>query len=655
MIIYENVKSGFIADWANNVLIDKIKSGLKRNHIGGGGYSEQHSWENSLPRVKNIIKDSGIPNDAGIAIEYKLPTTSCRIDFMISGYNEEGRGVIIVIELKQWSKVDRVENSFMVRALVSQNHVEEKAHPSRQALNYVGYLANMVEPAVEDKIRLFPCSYLHNYSLKENDPLIDSKFNTLFQKSPVFTMDTEDKLTDFIKKYIKKGDREKVIFDLDNGNIVPSARLIDDLSQMVEGKKQFYLLDSQEEVFEKAMDMVHDAIRSGEKHVLIVKGGPGTGKSVIAIQLLVNLIKEKIIANYTTPNSAPRNVYFEMLKNNDDQEYVNNLLAPSYNYMDSKTNDIPVVIVDEAHRLKMKAFVRGATRGNNQINEIINAALCSIFFIDEDQRVTDNDIGSIEEIKRCCELNNVKAQYIDEKELISQFRCKGSDGYLAWLDDVLEIRETNNKMLDTKEYDFRIIDDPDELDRLIVERNIDNKARLVAGYYKEWVSKKDKTKFDFELSSTFRKKWNLDGQTKPFAIRESSINEIGCIHTCQGLEFDYVGVILGDDIRYENGKIVSDITKNAKSDRTAMVHTKALYKKEPEKAKKIADEIIKNTYKVLMTRGLSGCYVYCEDKALSEYLKSRIISHDPADNAFAYEDKPIELPKVAEDNDEYKV
>ena len=130
------------------------------------------------------------------------------------------------------------------------------------------------------------------------------------------------------------------------------------------------------------------------------------------------------------------------------------------------------------------------------------------------------------------------------------------------------------------------MDSPDELDKLIIERNRENKARIVAGYYKEWVSKKDKTKFDFELTDTFKKRWNMENRTKPWAIRKDSINEIGCIHTCQGLEFDYVGVIIGTDLRYDNGKIITDLTKNANSDRTALVHTKALYKKDPEKAKK---------------------------------------------------------------------
>ncbi len=649
MIVYDNVKSGFIEDLRKDILITKIEENFKQK-IGGVKTGEKTAWENSLNRVVKIINNKDIPEDAGIAVEYKVPETDRRIDFMISGYSEEGKGVIIIIELKQWSKVDAVPNSLLVRALVSKNNVKETSHPSRQALNYAGYLSNLIEPVIKNKIILHPCSYLHNYTIKENDPLLDDKFDALFKQSPVFTMDNEDELRDFIKKYIKKGDREKVLFELDNGNIVPSIRLQDDIANMIEGKKQFYLLETQQDVYEKALNMAEETFKTNEKHVLIVKGGPGTGKSAVAIQLFAELYQRKIIAHYTTMNGAPRNVYFKELKNTEDQEYIRNLFTGAYSYDVAKTNEIPVIIVDEAHRLKQQTYV-GRVRGNNQIREIINAANFSIFFIDEDQMVTDNDIGTIEEIKRCCDINGVKTVNIEQMELESQFRCKGSTSYIAWLDNVLQIRKTANNILDTKEYEFKVVDTPDELDKLITERNGENKSRLVAGYYKEWISRNDSTKFDFELSETFRKKWNL-AKRKTWAIDKDSINEIGCIHTCQGLEFDYIGVIIGTDLRYKNGKVITYLTQNADSDKTSLVHTKALYKKNPEKAKKIADRIIKNTYKVLMTRGLRGCYIYCEDKPLAEYIKGKIKSID--DYQYKVEEEQVEYLQVAEESEEYK-
>ena len=207
-------------------------------------------------------------------------------------------------------------------------------------------------------------------------------------------------------------------------------------------------------------------------------------------------------------------------------------------------------------------------------------------------------------------------------DLKSQFRCDGSDGYLAWLDNVLEIRETANFDLDNK-YDFKVFDNPNELRKAIEEKNkINNKSRLVAGYCWDWISEgKNKTdvhdiiipEYDFGMS------WNL-GNSSTWAIDKESVNEIGCIHTCQGLEFDYIGVIIGDDLRYEDGHIVSDYTKRAKTDQSIKGINKIAKEEGFDEAKKITDSIIKNTYKTLMTRGMKGCYVYCTDKELSAYL-----------------------------------
>ena len=209
-------------------------------------------------------------------------------------------------------------------------------------------------------------------------------------------------------------------------------------------------------------------------------------------------------------------------------------------------------------------------------------------------------------------------------ELLSQFRCNGSNGYLAWIDNVLEIRETANHNLNGIDYDFRIFDNPHELRRAIVEKNrISRKARLVAGYCWNWPksTQNDPDYHDIVIDD-FEMSWNLSGG-EAFALDEKSIDYAGCIHTTQGLEFDYIGVIIGNDMRYEDNHILTDFTKRANTDQS-IKGLKKMYREKPEEALKIADEIIKNTYRTLMTRGMKGCYIYCTDKALSEYLKRRI-------------------------------
>ena len=288
--------------------------------------------------------------------------------------------------------------------------------------------------------------------------------------------------------------------------------------------------------------------------------------------------------------------------------------------MSEKTFRPMLTYSDEAHRLNEKSGLFH-NQGENQIKELIHSSLCSVFFIDEDQRVTMDDIGSVDQIKRWA--READSQ-VYEMELVSQFRCNGSNGYLAWLDDVLQIRETANPTLDDIDFDIRICDTPSEVRDLILEKNRDtNRARMLAGYCWNWNKQEaNNTEYHDIKIGDFEMSWNLNGG-EPFAVSDTSVNEIGCIHTSQGLEFDYVGVIIGDDIRYSNGRIITDFTKRASTDQSIR-GLKTLVKEKPEEAKKRADEIIRNTYRTLLTRGMKGCYIYCVDEELEKYLKERL-------------------------------
>jgi DUF2075 family protein len=288
-------------------------------------------------------------------------------------------------------------------------------------------------------------------------------------------------------------------------------------------------------------------------------------------------------------------------------------------FTNSEQSQFDVLIVDEAHRLNAKSGIF-KNLGENQVKEIIHASKCSIFFIDEDQRVTFSDIGESGEIKRWAEKLGAK---VHTMELNSQFRCNGSDGYLAWLDNVLGIKETANYDFDRDEYDFQVVDSPVKLQEMILEKNkINNKARTVAGYCWNWVSKKDRNAADIVIPEfDFKMKWNLASDGNLWILKPEAVSEAGCIHTCQGLEVDYVGVIIGPDFTIRNGQVVIDPSKRAKTDKSLNGYKKLL-KENPELAKQKADAIIKNTYRTLMTRGMKGCYVYFVDKETSDYFKN---------------------------------
>lgn len=580
--------------------------------------NEFRAWENSMEYMYKVLNDQDIPSDAGIAIEYNIPQTSKRVDFLISGYGKKEDANVVLIELKQWDELEAIPGRDGLVQTYTGNALRQVVHPSYQAWSYAMLISDYNASVQEGMVSIFPCAYLHNYRRHNQDPLDAEQYEVYLEDAPAFTRGEVTKLRDFIKKSIRTGDNKELIYKIDSGRIKPSKSLQDSIAKMLKGNREFIMLDEQKVVYEEILNESRQSVQDDKKRVVIVKGGPGTGKSVVAVNLLAELTKENQFCQYVSKNSAPRNVYRKKLKGSIRKSSVDNMFKGSGIYTETANNMIDTILVDEAHRLNEKSGMFH-NMGENQIKEIIHAAKCSVFFIDESQRVTLQDIGRVDEIRKWAE--EEKAQ-VTEMELVSQFRCNGSDGYLAWLDHTLVIRDTANFDMEDIDYDIRILDSPEKMQELIIERNrtSHNRARILAGYCWNWKKEgvNDPSVHDIKIGD-FEISWNLKNTTT-FAIDEDSIHEAGCIHTSQGLEFDYVGVIIGDDMRYENGMIVTDFTKRARTDQS-LKGIKKLYKENPELANKEADEIIKNTYRTLMTRGMKGCYVYCTDKRLAAYLK----------------------------------
>lgn len=651
MIVYEATKQLFVED----VVQDRIEENIDKKFYEKMGYhtseSERKAWNNSMQYMMKVLIDNNIPRNVGIAIEFKIPNTSKRVDFIITGKDGQLKNTAIIVELKQWTEADMVVGKDGIVQTFTGHAIREVAHPSYQAWSYATTIEDYNETVQDKQIDLHPCAYLHNYLAVTPPTLLSNNYKYYLEKAPAFIKGDVEKLRDFINKYIQYGDDKETLYMIENGKIRPSKSLQDALSSMLNGNEEFIMIDDQKIVYEKALDMARKSYEDGHKRVLIVKGGPGTGKSVLAINILVKLTNENMVCSYVTKNAAPRSVYAAKLSGDFKKTRINNLFKGSGSFVESAENEFDVLIVDEAHRLNAKSG-RFQNLGENQIKEIIKASKFSIFFIDESQKVTLKDIGSIEEIQKYITDANAESTIM---ELESQFRCNGSDGYIAWLDDVLDIRKTANSNGFDLDYDIRICDTPNEVRDLIFEKNkIKNKARLVAGYCWNWIAdgKNKSNVYDITIPEyNFAMSWNL-GNSQTWAIDSESVNEIGCIHTAQGLEFDYVGVIIGDDLRYEKNQIITDVTKRAKTDQS-IKGIKNMNVKNPEKAKKIADEIIKNTYRTLMTRGQKGCYIYCTNKNLSNYLKRRLNQNNTTMYQFDIEENTTNI-MVAEDNEEYK-
>ena len=620
MIVYQATKISFLEDVYNDQVVKKILEKLQINVKN----SEKESWIDTANYMERILRDDRFPDDISIAMELKLYNSKLRVDFIVTGLNAEKKNTMIVIEFKRWDSVKVVTDR--------EDMVEVKTfgivqHPSYQALSYTKVIRNFYAAVEDENMVIQPCSCLHRYEKTENDAITNEQYKKLLEESPIFLNGENEKLKEFITRYIKYGDNKETLYILEKCGIRPSKQLQDNILSMLQGKEEFSMVDLQKDVFEEAKRLAKLSKKDGKKRVYIVEGGPGTGKSVIAINLMGQLLgKYGMNCQYITKNQNPRDVYATQLKGNYKKTEIDELFCGSGSYIKEKSNVFDALIVDEAHRITEKtSFLK---RGDNQIKEIIKAARFSIFFIDSKQRIHIDDYGTIDRIKMFA--NELSADIYYGK-LNAQFRCGGAENFIDWIEAFLQYENTDIEKVDMsflKDYDVQVFDNPNELKKKIIEKNIiQNKSRILAGYCWDWISKADPKgdKYDIDIPEyDFKMKWNFNNTI--WAIDKDSVEQVGCIHTSQGLEFDYIGVLIGKDLRYEDGKIVTNFRERAPKDRNygSFKGIKSLFDQDKEKALKLADEIIKNTYRTLLTRGQKGCYIYCEDKQLAQFLKRHL-------------------------------
>jgi len=622
VLAYLATKAQFLIDAPT--IDDIVAAQVKKNLNISVGHAEFQSWRNSLGNAMfHVMADENIPENASVAIEYRLNGRKFRIDFLIAGRDLSGKETVVIVELKQWEDISFSTLNGHVKTFVG-GGLRDQVHPSYQAWSYAAHLSNYNEYVYTNKMQVTACAYLHN--CKSNRVICDTRYEEDTKKAPVFIKGEIAGLQDLIKSQITQGVDVDLLRRVDASPIRPSKQLAEVVGSMLEGLEEFVLLDDQKTVLEI---IINAATKSQveQKQVLIVKGGPGTGKSVISINALARLSSLRMNARYVTPNAAPRMVFESKLKEVLSNGEINDLFSGSGSYVGVQSDSYDVLIVDEAHRLKLRTqYSKG---GTNQIKEVIDAARTSVFFIDEAQKVTWKDIGEIASIEDFARQAGAEVQHL---ELTSQFRCGGSDDYMVWLDNALGVQIDDESYFSTDRFDFRIVDSPNELHDTIKKLNTkNNKSRVVAGYCWDWVSKKNRNEFDIKFPDFgFQAEWNLDLANNAWIIREDSVEEIGCIHTCQGLELDYVGVIVGPDLIFEAGELITVPAARAKTDRSLHGYQKEM-KENPILASQKADEIIRNTYRTLMSRGMKGCYVYFTDQATAEYFKQLVPTKEHGD------------------------
>ena len=611
MILYQGTAKEFVDIADANQIIPKLETVFREKLGRKIPQVEVSAYQNSLPYIARVIHRSGIADDCGVLIEYMIPLTSNRIDVLIAGEDDQGNKNFIIIELKQWQRAEIAPGEGIVSTALA-GSVRETTHPSYQADSYRAFLSDFNEDISSGDLRAHSCACLHNYAQQNPEPLCDARYTEIVKSSPIFFRDDQRKLEDFLFRYVSKGNGVDILYQIESGKIKPTKKLIDYVSQLFEGNQAFILLDDQKVAFEKARSVAKD---TETKSVVIVKGGPGTGKSVISVNLLGQLLKDGLNTIFIAPNAAFREVMVKRLAQEYPLERVKNLFKGSGGFVDAGPNTFDALVVDEAHRLKQRgAFMY---QGYNQVEDIIKAGKTTIFLIDDDQAIRPEDIGSIDEIKRLASEYHAE---VHEIELTAQFRCSGAEGYINWLNHTLHIEDNANfDGWDGVDYDFKIFDDPNELRKAINEKDAAGEdARILAGYAWKWTSAKEGNQDaqieDVEIPEfDFKMPWNSRSVGTTWAIDRSGIEQVGCIHTSQGLEFDYVGVIVGKDLGFDKDTMEFTTDPHEYMDvqgrRGLMDNPKEL------------NRLVRNIYKILMTRGQKGCYVYFCDKETRKYFE----------------------------------
>lgn len=622
MRLYSGLSPDFIRETTRNQIAERLKQAFFAYYRYNPSPAEINSWRNSLRAMKDVLEIAEL-RDHGVLLEYQLPLSSKRIDCILCGRDAQLNAQAIVIELKQWEKCDTAEPDKVVLSWVGGRR-REVLHPSVQVTQYRQYLEDTLDvfdiDAVEP-VRLSACCYLHNYLVSADDAIRAQKFSSVIQDSPIFDADGSDRLAQYLADRTESGDGERVLQRIEQSKYRPSRKLMDHVATTIKSASPWVLLDEQLVVFEHILYAVRQGISGRRKQVILVKGGPGTGKSVLAINLMADLLREGRNAHYATGSKAFTETLWEIVgpRSRATFKYFNSYGRAEYNAVD-------VLICDESHRIRENSnnrFTPKAQRSSKpQIREILDAAKVSVFFIDDKQVVRPNEIGSTAHIRQ--HAAEIDAE-LTEFELEVQFRCAGSDGFVNWVDNTLAIRRTANVIWEGRDgFDFQIVSSPQELEDMIRGKSASGfTARVAAGFCWPWsVARDDGTLVDDVVIGDYRRPWDAKPESKKlapgippaslWATDPNGINQIGCVYNIQGFELDYVGVIWGPDLRYDLDKQqwIGDKTKSA----DAMV----------KRSKEGFTDLVKNTYRVLLSRGMKGCYVHFMDKDTERFIRSRL-------------------------------
>ena len=651
-VLYQAPQAQFISEVERNIVSQKMRHTAEQAGIHSAE-NEIASWENNAPHIARLLTQCGA-KDSYVTFEFLVPFSRKRIDCMIYGMGEDDTENVIHIELKQWSNktvgpadsdgnftaddaAKRQPDDIIFNVEAFTGHANRiVAHPSQQVKGYQGYLSNFIEVFSNHEVSLSGLAYCYNYTKNDTTKpsvLFDAKYATLLSKYPTYAQDQFDELTAKLTGLLRKGEGLSIFNKVMQSPIRPSKKLLNEVQTMVENgdTSTFALIDDQIVARNMILDKIRPYINNGEfeKSVIIVNGGPGTGKTVIALHILAELAKQTnnghgLNVQYATKSASLLGGVKSKIRPATRILFQN---VTSYVPAVTDENAVDVLLIDEAHRIGRTSnnqYTPASKRTDlSQIDTIIRASKVSVFFIDEKQAIRGAEIGSTSMIREAAAKYGAK---VEECELKSQFRCNGSDNYMDWIEQVLYNRPVTSKFA-LSDFNLQILDSPQEMyARLVEQDNVPGQtARIMAGFCWKWSDTldengdliKDVEIGDFKMPWETHRKFTKapQGYVKWFewAYRPEGIKQVGCIYTAQGFEFDYAGVIIGPDLIYNTESHKIETVKSATRD--PMLRTA------PNEATMTYDDYVRNIYRVLMTRGMKGCFLYICDENLRNYMK----------------------------------
>ncbi len=525
------------------------------------GPSEVASWQNSLQALALLINQAKL-EDHGVILEYQLGNTSKRLDAMLTGRSSTSAENAVVVELKQWGTTAPSPAEGCVETFVGQR-IRRVLHPSVQVGDYQRWLLDNHAVFYDtDAVELTAVSYLHNMQFDPAGELWSERHTESLDANPLFTGDQSDKLAAYLNDHLSGGDGIPVMGRVLDSKYRPSRKLLEHTAAMIAAQSDFILLDEQRVAFESVLAEARAGYHEAKKSVVVIQGGPGTGKSVIALQLVGELARLGYNAQHATGSKA----FTENIRRVVGRRAGNSQFRYFNQFGGMQPNDVDVLILDEAHRLRETSASRFTPKAKRtdlkQVDELIGASKTSVFFIDDLQGVRPNEVGDTALILEAAERNGAEASVF---ELETQFRLAGSTAFLTWVDHTLGLDDTATPIWDADKetFDFQIVDSVEQLDAMIRSKADEgHSARLTAGFCWPWSD----PELDGSLVTDVKVgAWQMPWNARPEAGRlapgippsnfwasdPNGINQVGCVYTAQGFEFNDVGVIFGRDLRWD--------------------------------------------------------------------------------------------------------